>query len=515
MLSYIPKPYPDELLYSVVARLGVHLRLNGNNLIGILFGPSRKAIVDLPMSIDNFAKTTSPLWKLSSDQIIDRYTLLPIYSYFISENRSMFVRETMKSNNKTYSGFANLTYSSGLNRPKFLRFCPQCLASDMETYGESYWRRAHQIPGILLCSRHSSPLIESEALYRPHQRSKFVDASENLKLQQHESTINTTKWSDTLVDIAKYCFDLLQNEPNVLKFDISGDAYRQGGFNLGFYKDKNKLNINELEDAFVNFYGEATLAAMGVSIVKNGKSNWLQRIFRKHTNMFQPIQHVLVHLFLEDAGEKSHFVTPPFGSGPWKFPTSDLVANKQNTPKLLSEAQIQANRVKWIKLFNIAQSKTGAKKLNESLYKQLCTHDKMWFESCQKKIRSQVGVDKIDWEKRDELLSNEIYHVAAILYNKSTPVWVTKSLIAAQISRTSIFSKSYLSKLPACREAISVSVETIDDCYERKIQHAKNKILIENLPLKRGLILKLAGINRPPYSPRTEAAIMNALAVDF
>lgn len=37
-------------------------------------------------------------------------------------------------------------------------FCHKCVDSDLELYGQSYWRRAHQIPGLLWCPTHDSPL---------------------------------------------------------------------------------------------------------------------------------------------------------------------------------------------------------------------------------------------------------------------------------------------------------------------------------------------------------------------
>jgi len=36
--------------------------------------------------------------------------------------------------------------------------CETCIESDLLQYGQSYWRRAHQIPGLLWCPEHESPL---------------------------------------------------------------------------------------------------------------------------------------------------------------------------------------------------------------------------------------------------------------------------------------------------------------------------------------------------------------------
>jgi hypothetical protein len=38
-------------------------------------------------------------------------------------------------------------------------FCPQCAAEDVAFWGFSYWRRGHQLPGVLCCSTHAMPLV--------------------------------------------------------------------------------------------------------------------------------------------------------------------------------------------------------------------------------------------------------------------------------------------------------------------------------------------------------------------
>lgn len=37
-------------------------------------------------------------------------------------------------------------------------FCPECVAADQDFHGVSYWRREHQIPGVIVCGKHRTPL---------------------------------------------------------------------------------------------------------------------------------------------------------------------------------------------------------------------------------------------------------------------------------------------------------------------------------------------------------------------
>lgn len=37
-------------------------------------------------------------------------------------------------------------------------FCPECVVADQDFHGVSYWRREHQIPGVIVCGKHRAPL---------------------------------------------------------------------------------------------------------------------------------------------------------------------------------------------------------------------------------------------------------------------------------------------------------------------------------------------------------------------
>jgi hypothetical protein len=42
-----------------------------------------------------------------------------------------------------------------------LKFCPDCVRQDINNFGEAYWHRMHQVPGIFICLPHNCFLIES------------------------------------------------------------------------------------------------------------------------------------------------------------------------------------------------------------------------------------------------------------------------------------------------------------------------------------------------------------------
>lgn len=63
---------------------------------------------------------------------------------------------------------------SGCGEPRQpLRFCLACVNEDVAAVGEPYWRRAHQLPGVLVCHRHHRWLVSECARcgWRPSRKS--------------------------------------------------------------------------------------------------------------------------------------------------------------------------------------------------------------------------------------------------------------------------------------------------------------------------------------------------------
>ncbi len=144
-----PLPLPDEL---DLGYQGFVMRLNG---------------LDSPKSLDELAR----LWAdcrgascrevsrlellgriagLSTRDFVMRHTTLPlrrgIISYFpdlphgSEEGRDML-------------------WSTGMRLARTgAYFCERCARDDVQIHGRSYWRRTHQIPGLLWCQKHLTPL---------------------------------------------------------------------------------------------------------------------------------------------------------------------------------------------------------------------------------------------------------------------------------------------------------------------------------------------------------------------
>ena len=92
---------------------------------------------------------------IEHEAYVRSHSLLPFVCFTIRNAR-------VQSNN----GFWEHTVISivGLRSPRPRAYmCAACVGGDISRRGYSYWRRAHQLPGVHWCEQHGDPLISTQA----------------------------------------------------------------------------------------------------------------------------------------------------------------------------------------------------------------------------------------------------------------------------------------------------------------------------------------------------------------
>jgi hypothetical protein len=157
MIGFFPDPYPDELLYSICARYSDRVRYSNKGAIAQeLFGSvDAAAVVDLPSHLGHLVAALPLGHCYTVDRLIGSHTLLPFYSPFLPIERVYRLREDMmKSTGSAIHQYSGVT-PSNIYSLKWLRFCPLCTQAERKQFGESYWHRLHQIPGVEVCPDHA------------------------------------------------------------------------------------------------------------------------------------------------------------------------------------------------------------------------------------------------------------------------------------------------------------------------------------------------------------------------
>lgn len=146
----IPALLPDELARGYLCRVG---RLNTLNSLQGIYDLIADAV---PRKTSNeasglMAQVLAALAGASPDSIIACHTLLPFARAFRAAGACVPHKDS-----DDFLSRAALIFPFG--KTARLQLCPACVAEDIDFHGVSYWRRAHQLKGVVFCTKHACGL---------------------------------------------------------------------------------------------------------------------------------------------------------------------------------------------------------------------------------------------------------------------------------------------------------------------------------------------------------------------
>ncbi len=172
MLLFFPKPYPDELLYSIIARYHVW---SGNSEMA----DTMEQLFDnrhigttlwVPKHIKRLAEKTKK-FGLNYETLLYEHTIFPLITCFL--NKTTFDQTLLTVINESQKENSLCVYKHNLY-PRFLRYCPHCIIDDRNEYGEAYWHRKHQSYGIEMCDRHRCRLQDSDLEVLDNRDNRYI-----------------------------------------------------------------------------------------------------------------------------------------------------------------------------------------------------------------------------------------------------------------------------------------------------------------------------------------------------
>lgn len=324
MICVFPDPYPDELLYSVCARysalMGYPNKITATS--DFFGGTGSAAVVDLPNRLDHLINALPPGHLYSVDELIYRHTHYPFFAPFLPRDRALLVRDTMRrgGNNRVAERIG--ISADRLKMPAHLRFCPSCVAQDRVQFGETYWHRIHQVPGVEVCPHHATFLEESNALWRNSRSPGETFAAEHSINETPARALNPSEHIQSIqLSIARQALWLLEWSTETVGGQTLGRRYHNLLLRLGLACYNGQVRAAKLTNNFLTFYSSEFLKRLGCD-VRNHYSNWLMRLLNRHkAGVAQhPIRHIL---FLISIGSSAPAVLEsfvefkPFGDGPW------------------------------------------------------------------------------------------------------------------------------------------------------------------------------------------------------
>lgn len=161
MIVYLPTAYPDELLYSQLARYYTKSGYMAYTFAAEELFASKTVRPDMDF-INSYTPTAlqAITRNMPMETVVEKHTMFPCYGRFLPKERRQRAFQSLVSMKGNYHNLLPITQNKN-GEVRCLRYCPACAANDREQYGEAYWHRIHQIIGIHVCQIHRCYLMDS------------------------------------------------------------------------------------------------------------------------------------------------------------------------------------------------------------------------------------------------------------------------------------------------------------------------------------------------------------------
>ncbi|MGJ8526010.1 hypothetical protein LMG33818_001758 [Halomonadaceae bacterium LMG 33818] len=453
---YFPRLYPDELLYSGIARCRVHLGMeNHKGLLNLLFNDSKvAAITDLPTHLDDLASNTG----LDANYLIYHHTLFPLYAPFIPQQRRVNLYKAMLGKDKPTIGLAGISTST-VKWPEWLRYCPKCLKEMVDQLGEPYWKRSWQIEGNVACARHSCLLLNSHIPYRRIQRHEFHAASSQLldrdqrELLADESEVLLARSFEQLIK------GLCKPSPEYGRWTnfyrhIASMANARRGQQV-----RSEVIWERVQGAFNKDYLErhrlrekATLPPL-----------WLTAMFRKHRKSFSPLQHLVVWTALKPNVSVDDVFADASSRQSYKLKNDRTISSS------VTSANSECYRQQWCSALDRYESPSIARENQKACYAWLYRHDRKWLmrENAARRVK-RGNSRQVDWVKRDRYLVKLLIRLDYLVGESMDQPRQSRNWYLAQIPHRSSVEHN-LHRLPLCRNFLAGHSESIGEYQIRRI----------------------------------------------
>ena len=441
MIAFFPQIYPDELLYSQIARY--HAHSGYSNLVFTMTDIYKNANLTLP-SIE-FVNQYTPdamQWITKNgawESIVEHHTMYPAYIRFLPKDRK---QEALNGVLTCTGNWKKLMCLPTNTEKRYLRYCPRCADEDRIKYGETFWHREHQIQKIRVCPQHKCFLECSNIAISSKVAPGLHNAESSIPKQQPLRICNNSRE----IDFSQYVIDVM-NEPIDFENATLVGRYLHSRLNSN-YVNKTGLvrSITKLYEDYLDFYTD-DLSVMTPS--------YLQKIFNGYAYDTYFILQIAYFLKIS-VYDITHL--------PNDKPSTNLreiyqqLSAKHHIDISIIE-DIASAVLKYSNQQNIAARKSGPRAI---LYNEL---DAKYLPQV-KNIIEQM------------------------LFSDGRP----QKLSFAKIQKALNLPQKQLNKLPRCKTYIEQHLEPQEAFWAREVEWAVSVLTQENRPISRSRIMKMTNM---------------------
>lgn len=469
MINCFPLIYEDELLYSIVARYKRTCGIQGNqNLIRDLYNKKQGMMsVIFPIHIDSLVEKLPQGSKINPNKLLNENTMYPFYTKFLAESLSEEIKEGMlikdRFNGVVKAGFIG----SKVKLNKYLKYCPICIENDMKMLGESYWRREHQVIGVLFCKKHKIKLKDSTVV-TGEINNKYI-CVDDIEIDK-EIDSNGVEYLDYNLKYIKLVEELSNEAGKRMEQSVINRFYINELMKRKLASQNGNIYMKKLLLTFKEFYPQNYLKLMQCDFEVGDKNVWIRRFFSNNKNK-SVVYHLLLLQFLKRSIKDL-----------FSYAEDIQIDKKGKNHKPIYD--LEEKRKQWLELIksNPNKPRCELKKIGKGLHTYIYKYDKEWYNSVTPIYKRRKRVKEyVNWAERDEVILKKVkVAVSNILNKQGKPV---------KISALSIMKESWLNKqinnkkLIKTNEYINEAKETDNDYWRRKILWAIKELQNEEIPL--------------------------------
>ncbi|HGH7435398.1 TPA: TnsD family Tn7-like transposition protein [Staphylococcus aureus] len=312
MLPFFTNPYPDELLYSAIARYHFYSgNLDCKDTLEELFD-SRSVIpsMEIGSHLTNLVEKLGPQY--SVEYLLANHTIYPYYASFLSKQRQMEILEDVKNNGQALYTRLGIV-AGGICRKDGLYYCDMCDKSDSDKYREPYIHREHQLQGISYCAHHEIPLRE----YPVTGDSRIEYIRFELRYMNLSDLYEVEPYEEIVIQLAKQAYKLLKIPLHSLTKVEIDSMYKALLRKKNLITAANRVRQQDLYQMIKIDLSEEHLTYYESNFNEENEYNWVKVLTRNSTRHVNPLRHLLILLYLkQDVGDLI-VDNGPFRKGPY------------------------------------------------------------------------------------------------------------------------------------------------------------------------------------------------------
>jgi hypothetical protein len=335
VIPFFPRLRPDELLYSAIARYGRAMgygdcRQVSDDLFGLR---SISAVFELPTHIRRLVYRFVPGHRWSAECLVRAHTAYPYYAWCAPPPHASRAFDSMLDDGGSSPYHLLGVRPSGVPRQAHLLACAHCAREDLAQCGEAGWRRSHQMPGVVLCPDHETPLLRAPVERAGRDRLLYIALTPSLLAAAEKIVVapstraallklsRETRWlcDRGTPDDAPSANDTIKSrrrsnghraespwfEPQIGPLVLT-EVYRDRLGELGWARSSEKLWTEEwLDQVYTDSLAELAERFCGtMRTTRRGKwlDGWLYGLVRRRHRAQSPLRHLFLWQFLGLSG---------------------------------------------------------------------------------------------------------------------------------------------------------------------------------------------------------------------